>query len=208
MKIHFRELTKLSPTIISTVLKLAEETGELSGEVQKFTNNTYYMKCLLLPDLLGELMDVAQVTATLAFVLERSGLGDLNKALDTHIEKLKNRQYIDDKNKESGEFSIENGQFVLALPKLSIKPDLTTTFLKLTEETGELVQLIGKGNGLSGEMKNIKDAESMATELPLALLDVAQCCVTMLYILVEQYGIDVDEVIAAHEAKLSEHGYL
>lgn len=206
MRIHFRELTKLSPTMTSTVLKLVEETGELSREIQRFDADNHNKE--LLPDLLGELMDVAQTTATLAFVLERQKKANIYKALALHLQKLKEKGYIKHQQTGIGGVSLKEGQFILYLPRLDIEPDLTKTFLKLTEEAGELVQVVGKKSGLSGETKNLLGEEEKETELSLALLDVAQCCVTMLYIMAEKYRVDVEALMMKHESKLREHGYL
>ena len=213
MKIYFMELTKLSPTVMSTVLKLVEETGELSREVQNF--NPHGEGEGSLKNLIGELMDVAQVTATLTFVLEHSHSHNnpnelvwLEKALSLHISKLKKKGYLQEDGGGDAGISLKDGRLVLALPRLDIFPDITKTFLKISEEAGELVQIIGKKSGLSGETKNLIREDEKNTELLLALLDIAQCCVTMLYILADQYGVDVKEVLMKHEKKLREHGYL
>ena len=206
MKIHFRELTKLSPTVISTVLKLVEETGELSREIQLFNASE---KQENLPALLGELMDVAQTTATLTFVLAHEEKVDIYKAMAAHLQKLSDKGYIKDRHDGVGGVAMKNdGHLVLFLPKLDIKPDMTQTFLKLTEEAGELVQIIGKKSGLSGETRNLLDDEQKEAEVSLALLDVAQCCVTMLYIMAEEYNVNVDGLMKAHEMKLRKRGYL
>ena len=206
MKIHFRELTKLNPTVTSTVLKLVEETGELSREIQRFEDDRHNKE--LLPDLLGELMDVAQTTATLAFVLERQHKANIYRALALHLQKLKDKGYVKNRLMGIGGVSLKEGQFVLYLPRLDIEPDLTKTFLKLTEEAGELVQVVGKKSGLSGETRNLLEEDEKETELSLALLDVAQCCVTMLYIMAEKYRVNVEYLMQKHENKLREHGYL
>lgn len=202
MRIHFRELTKLQPTLISTVIKLVEETGELSREIQRFNTGSHKN----INELLGELMDVAQTTATLTFVLEHHNSSAVYKAMELHLCKLKDKGYIH--SKQIGEISLKDGQLVMFLPRLDIQPDLTQTFLKLAEEAGELVQIVGKRSGLSGESRNLLEGRKRDIELSLALLDVAQCCVTMLYIMAESYNVDVGKLMEHHENKLREHGYL
>ena len=96
---------------------------------------------------------------------------------------------------------------VIALPRLNeLNPSLESTALKLMEETGELAQAIGKFRGLSGEMP-LEDAEIMK-RLGEELLDVAQTAVSMMYVLEEDYGVDLSKALEAHVQKLIDKGYL
>jgi len=203
MRIHFHELTNLSPTVGSTVLKLVEEIGELSREVQKYRHGSDNLQ-----DLLGELLDVSQTTATLTFVLEREGKTHLADAVASHIAKLQSKGYMDKDAMCDAGVSVEGGRLSLSLPELSIEPGLTDTFLKISEEAGELVQVIGKRSGMSGETRDILDDESRGRELSLALLDVAQCCVTLLCIMAKRNNLNVEGLLQKHEEKLREHGYI
>lgn len=96
----------------------------------------------------------------------------------------------------------------LSLPRLNqLNPTLESTALKLMEEAGELAQVIGKFRGLSGE-KTSMDEEVIVTELANELLDVAQTAVTMMFVLEEQFGIDIEDAVQRHCHKLERKGYL
>ena len=99
-------------------------------------------------------------------------------------------------------------QKVIALPRLNgLHPNLESTALKLMEETGELAQAIGKYRGLSGERSNYTDKEIQGA-IASELLDVAQTAVSMMYVLEEQYDVDIAQALEAHIEKLLCKGYL
>ena len=97
---------------------------------------------------------------------------------------------------------------VLSLPKLNgLTPTLESTALKLMEEAGELAQAIGKFRGQSGEaicMDEKKVVDRMAEEL----LDVAQVAVSMMFVLEENYNINLNEKLDEHLLKLKSKGYI
>lgn len=191
MKVYFPRLTKLRPTLVSSVIKLTEEIGELSREITKYP---YALKGIL-----TELMDVGQVCATMMFLVEDE---NATTAINSHILKLHNKGYLKRMETPAGIVD-KDGDKVLYLPRLDITPTVQETFLKLTEEAGELAHRVGKESGMSGEKNSEANKALMAD-----LLDVAQTCVTMLYILVEENYIDVNRLLAEHKKKLKEHGYL
>jgi NTP pyrophosphatase (non-canonical NTP hydrolase) len=84
---------------------------------------------------------------------------------------------------------------------------MESTALKLMEEAGELAQLIGKFRGLSGE-KIVYAEPQLAAEIAKELLDVAQTAVTMMFVMEETYGIDIEEMLKQHLLKLTEKGYI
>lgn len=97
---------------------------------------------------------------------------------------------------------------IIALPRLNqLNPTLESTALKLMEETGELAQAIGKFRGLSGE-KALLDNTEVMTRLGEELLDVAQTAVSMMYVLEEDYGVDLSLALEKHIQKLIDKGYL
>lgn len=105
--------------------------------------------------------------------------------------------------------SSEDNDFkVISLPKLNgLTPTLESTALKLMEEAGELAQAIGKFRGQSGEpirMDEEKAVDTMAQEL----LDVAQVAVSMMFMLEENYDIDLKQKLKQHITKLKAKGYL
>lgn len=96
----------------------------------------------------------------------------------------------------------------LSLPKLNrLSPTLESTTLKLMEEAGELAQVIGKFRGLSGE-NMVMDEEKVVQEIARELLDVAQTAVTMMFVMEEQYGVNLDLILQEHCTKLKRKGYL
>ena len=97
---------------------------------------------------------------------------------------------------------------ILSLPRLNqLNPTLESTALKLMEEAGELAQCIGKYRGLSGEMVQM-DEETVVEEIAKELLDVAQTAVTMMFVMEEKFGIDIEELLQKHLEKLLHKGYL
>ncbi|SHG93214.1 MazG nucleotide pyrophosphohydrolase domain-containing protein [Thermosyntropha lipolytica DSM 11003] len=96
----------------------------------------------------------------------------------------------------------------LSLPKLNkLDPTLESTALKLMEEAGELAQAIGKFRGLSGEKVCMSEEEALR-RIARELLDVAQTAVTMMFVMEDHYGINIEELLKEHVDKLKRKGYL
>lgn len=97
---------------------------------------------------------------------------------------------------------------LIALPKLNkLNPSLESTALKLMEETGELAQCIGKFRCLNGEIIK-RDEEENIQAIACELLDVAQTAVTMMYVLEEQFNVNIEDALEKHINKLIKKGYL
>ncbi|AET66502.1 MazG nucleotide pyrophosphohydrolase family protein [Desulfosporosinus orientis DSM 765] len=95
----------------------------------------------------------------------------------------------------------------VTLPRLNrLNPSLESTALKIMEESGELAQAIGKLRGLSGERQRLEEEEAMQ-KVAQELVDVAQTAVTMMFVLEEQYGIDLEVILKEHLDKLRNKGY-
>lgn len=95
----------------------------------------------------------------------------------------------------------------VTLPRLNrLNPSLESTALKIMEESGELAQAIGKLRGLSGERQRLEEEEAMQ-KVAQELVDVAQTAVTMMFVLEEQYGIDLEIILQEHLSKLRSKGY-
>jgi len=96
----------------------------------------------------------------------------------------------------------------ISLPRLNnLKPNIESTALKLMEEAGELAQLIGKFRGLNGEDCTMEEKvviERIADEL----LDVAQVAISMMFVLEENYSINIQEKVKNHVEKLIRKGYI
>ncbi len=97
---------------------------------------------------------------------------------------------------------------MVSLPKLNnLNPGLESTCLKLMEEAGELAQVIGKFRGLNGE-KDILNHEELVDKISEELLDVAQVAVSMMFVLENEYGINIHDKIDEHIDKLIRKGYI
>jgi NTP pyrophosphatase (non-canonical NTP hydrolase) len=98
---------------------------------------------------------------------------------------------------------------MIALPKLNrLNPSLESTALKLMEEAGELGAAIARYKGYGGIQSLPKPKQDLAQDVAAELLDVAQTAITMMFVLEEQYGLDVESVVAQHVEKLIAKGYL
>jgi len=97
----------------------------------------------------------------------------------------------------------------IALPQLNnIRPTVESTAIKLMEETGELAAAIARFKGYGGIQIATRDRRELAKDCARELLDVAQTAITMMFVLEEQYGIDVETVVTEHVQKLIDKGYL
>lgn len=97
---------------------------------------------------------------------------------------------------------------MISLPKLNnLKPGLESTCLKLMEEAGELAQVIGKFRGLNGE-KDVLDQEGLVDKISEELLDVAQVAVSMMFVLENEYNINIHDKLDEHIDKLKKKGYI
>lgn len=102
----------------------------------------------------------------------------------------------------------ENNFKVISLPKLNaLEPTIESTALKLMEEAGELAQVIGKFRGQSGE-NIVMDRDTILDNMAQELLDVAQVAVSMMFVLEENYDVDIDEKLKYHIEKLKNKGYI
>lgn len=96
----------------------------------------------------------------------------------------------------------------ISLPRLNnLKPNIESTALKLMEEAGELAQLIGKYRGLNGESCKMEEKEVM-DKIAEELLDVAQVAISMMFVLEENYSVDIEDRVAKHIDKLRNKGYI
>lgn len=97
---------------------------------------------------------------------------------------------------------------VISLPKLNnLTPTIESTALKLMEEAGELAQAIGKFRGLNGENVDMHETE-VVDRMCKELLDVAQVAVSMMFVLEDQYNINIEEKMEEHIEKLKKRGYI
>lgn len=98
---------------------------------------------------------------------------------------------------------------MISLPKLNnLQPGLESTCLKLMEEAGELAQVIGKFRGLNGETNDLLDEHELVEKITGELLDVAQVAVSMMFVLENEYNINIHDKIDEHIDKLIRKGYI
>ncbi|MDI6601026.1 MAG: MazG-like family protein [Thermoanaerobacteraceae bacterium] len=103
---------------------------------------------------------------------------------------------------------MENDYKVLSLPKLNnLTPSIESTALKLMEEAGELAQAIGKFRGLNGEKVDMSEKE-VIDRISTELLDVAQVAVSMMFVMEDTYGVNIEEKLEEHIEKLKKKGYI
>lgn len=88
----------------------------------------------------------------------------------------------------------------------NLTPTVESCTMKVLEEVGELMQLIGKGQNKSGEATNMDRREWVINSIKESM-DVAQSAITMMETLGRTYGIDLDAMMEEHEAKLIAKGY-
>lgn len=209
------KLDCLSPTLNSTLLKIVEEAGELARATLAFLPYerlkgqeiaALSVAKQALENVNGELLDVAQTCVTMIFVMEDSYSIEIAELIEQHLDKLERKGY---KFIRTQQYRIdeEKNAKCLSLPKLEI-PEVTllTTACKIQEELGEFTQYLGKKAGASGEKNCLTEHEVMVGSA-LELLDMAQCCFTMMYILAERYEVDIDGLAAQHVEKLRRKGY-
>jgi len=111
----------------------------------------------------------------------------------------------------------------LSLPRPNnIQPGLESSAFDLMARTGELAGAItafnevvkqagSKQPGLPGiGQENLFDEakEKTARAIADALLGVAQTAVTMMFVLEEDYKVDIEEALADHVSRLIERGYI
>ncbi|MEW5952318.1 MAG: nucleotide pyrophosphohydrolase [Bacillota bacterium] len=204
-RICLPRLNNLSPTLESTVLKLMEEAGELARAVLKHMAGDG--RTDLLTDVARELLDVAQTCISMVFVLEESHQIMVETLTGEHLAKLAAKGYRYPPGPAYGLHTAPGGGKCLNLPRLQLEDvDLLKTVCKIQEEIGELTEYLGKGAALSGERKSL-DRAGVMRGCALELLDIAQCCFTMMYILTDRHGVDMQDMLRQHNAKLKARGY-
>lgn len=218
--IYLPKLNNLAPTLDSTLLKAMEEAGELARAVLKFMPwETLSPDELarrpealaLLADVKEELLDVAQTCVTMIFVMEDSLGIEADGLIGEHLTKLVDKGYEYDRGQSYRIATTKNGHGgsykCISLPHLKLaEVTLLTTVCKIQEELGELTQFLGKHAGASGEQARLAGSE-VNRGAALELLDVAQCCFTMMYILAERHAVNIPVLVAGHVDKLRRKGY-
>jgi len=192
-----------------------EEAGELARAVLQFLPCEQESAALhhrsadydpLLVAVAQELLDVAQTCVTMIFVMEDEYAVDADQLISGHLSKLTAKGYQFDPQPNYQIKTVGNFKS-LHLPRLYLADvTLLTTVCKIQEELGELAQYLGKNSGASGETVFL-ETTAVLSGCAAELLDIAQCCFTMMYILAEQYDADIADLVAVHVNKLRIKGY-
>lgn len=96
----------------------------------------------------------------------------------------------------------------IALPRLNnLTPTIESTTLKLMEEVGEFSQVVGKFRGLSGESTTMEKQE-VTRKMVEELLDVAQVAVSLMFVLEDEYNINIEDSVDKHIEKLKAKKYI
>jgi NTP pyrophosphatase (non-canonical NTP hydrolase) len=90
----------------------------------------------------------------------------------------------------------------------NLVPTEQSCTFKLLEEVGEVMELIGKRKGLSGEQVAEIGEQNLDLDLIMEYMDVAQSAVTAIIILCEKHDIEISDIEIDHYVKLIERGYL
>lgn len=97
-EIRLPKLNGLTPNLEGTLLKLAEELGELCREAGKHRGMSGETSALtkdeVFANIAAELLDVAQTAVSMMYVLEESYQVNIDGALQKHLEKLIRKGYI------------------------------------------------------------------------------------------------------------------
>ncbi|MEF9951830.1 MAG: hypothetical protein RR840_00215 [Clostridium sp.] len=211
------ELNLLKPNEQTTFKKLVEEIAECSHSIEELRdyeekNNT---NCLLLSDrevvrlreeyklklnnVLGEIMDIAQVCASQLFVFENNSVN-----VQRFFE-----EYIEAKNKNVATNQIifelkENCRYIYFAPTNN-EITLEKTMNLIIFSMGKIAQL-GKFIGASGEIPVI-DKDESNKKYVLELFSIVEYCFNLLYSMEERYSINIEKIFDEHVDKLIKKGY-
>lgn len=108
---------------------------------------------------------------------------------------------------EQGEERVEKGIIFPILTNLT--PTVESCTMKVLEEVGELMQLIGREQRKSGEKVGFvgRKRDWVIATISEAI-DTAQASITMAQTLCEEHNINLNVIMEEHERKLRERGYL
>lgn len=97
-EIRLPQLNGLTPNLEGTLLKLAEELGELCREAGKHRGMSGEPSSLsrdeVVANIAAELLDVAQTAVSMMYVLEECYDVNIDDALQKHIQKLIRKGYL------------------------------------------------------------------------------------------------------------------
>lgn len=211
------ELNCLKPNEQTTFRKLVEEIAECNTAIEELreyeeSNNT---NCLLLSDeevyrireiykvklnnVMGEIMDIAQVCASQLFVF---GSYDIDiqalfkEYMDTCDLKEYDKQII---------FQLKNNCRYIHFEPTNKAATLEKTMNLIILSMGKIAQL-GKFTGDNGEVPVISK-ETSNKKYVYELFEIMQNCFNLLYSIDEKYHINMEKLFDEHVEKLIKKGY-
>jgi hypothetical protein len=211
------ELNLLSPSMETTFKKLVEEIAECNTAIEDLkkyekANNT---NCLLLSDeevskirseykvklndVMGEIMDIAQVCATQLFVFENSGINvrELFKEYEETFE-------FNEIGTQPIFNTINNCRYIHFYPTTK-GSTLQSTMNQIILSMGKVAQL-AKFTGENGEVPTIS-VEASIKRYAFELFTTIQNCFNLLYSMDDKYRIDMTKLFDDHVDKLVRRGY-
>lgn len=203
------ELNLLTLTREATFYKLVEEMAECNDAIDIL--NKHGLSAMKLKseieetqyridsetkiyDVLGEVMDVAQVCSSQLFVLEDEGT-DVKSLLNIYKENLEDSPILE---------TVNNFRYIY-FSQTSEYTSLEDTMNEIISSIGKIAQL-SKFTGANGEKVTINKEESTKKYI-WYLLDVMRSCFKLLYSINKTYGIDIQKIFDEHVAKLERRGY-
>lgn len=211
-KMMLPHLNGLSPTKETTFKKLVEEVGECNDAVENLRKyeKTKEMFNLFncsdgelselriqfkqkVEDVMGEIMDVAQVCATQLFVFEAENI---------LVSEIIRTNYLEDIFYED----IGGIKYFYLDPQNITVEDIEDAMGKIISSMGKIAQL-GKFQGESGELISINQDEAIEKYIN-QLFKIIGHSYSLLHILNDKYSINICKLFTEHVAKLEKKGYL
>lgn len=208
------ELNCLKPNQHTTFKKLVEEIAECNKALEdlnqfEYKHNSNWLLLsdadvvrirgeykVMLSDVLGEIMDIAQVCASQLFVFEKLGV-NVNSIFEEYAE--------GNKLKDSAVFHTENNCRYVYLPQSEEKVSIQKTMNNIILCMGVIAQF-GKLTGENGETP-LMDTYELHLRYTFNLLDIIQYCFNLLFSMKNKYLVDIEDLFNIHLNKLVEKGY-
>ncbi|KMT21379.1 hypothetical protein [Clostridium cylindrosporum] len=211
------ELNCLRPNEQTTFKKLVEEVAECNYAIESLReyeeiNDT---NCLLLSDsevyrireeykvhlnnVMGEIMDIAQVCASQLFVFENKKI-DVQSLFNGYMNK-----YSVDEYKKQIIFELKGNCRYIHFAPTDRNLNLEKTMNLIIFSMGKIAQL-GKFVGDNGEIPVI-DQDASNTKYVYELFSIVQNCFNLLYSMEEKYNINIKKIFDDHVIKLINKGY-
>lgn len=208
------ELNCLKPNEHTTFKKLVEEISECNTAIEDLRNyeKANDTNCLLLSDeevfnirkeykvklndVMGEIMDIAQVCASQLFVFENCGI-DVQALFKQYRDTLE--------GEELPIFKIKDNCRYIHFCPTEKSFTLQNTMNQIILSMGNIAQL-GKFTGENGEIPTIS-RELSNRKYAFELFETIQNCFNLLYSMESKYHIDMVKLFDEHVEKLVRKGY-